>query len=471
MQRSDVSDFFRRLIGSPVSMPQGSTMPEKAFIDYNRGRSQKHKSAFCGAPFTNMLFAQDGSVRVCCHNTEYILGRYPQQSVDEIWNGEKFKELRKAMQQYNLSKGCEVCQRDVDMEAFDQLPARHFDSLPDDKPFPVMMEFLLSNTCNLECVMCQGEFSSLIRKNREKLPPLQIPYDKDFIEQLKPYLLHLTEARFSGSGEAFAIDLYYEIWEELIRSNPACKIMIQTNGTYMNGRIKDVLERGNFEIGVSLDSLQKETYEAIRLNASFDRVIENVHYFSKYSRERGKKFLISPCIMRDNYHEMAAFVEFATGIDAEILFHKVYRPEHFSLTTLPASKLREIHQDLQGREFSLQGKTANKNIRHYKYFTSVIGNWAEAAILREGEPVENIPLLVYTRRLEQALSTSDKFSVEEIAAFRSKFGKVLESYEGEERKKRLYARALEIPIEQLVPVILKYPEEYLIATAGNIFKI
>jgi sulfatase maturation enzyme AslB (radical SAM superfamily) len=57
-------------------------------------------------------------------------------------------------------------------------------------------------------------------------------------------------------------DLYYDLWEMLIQENPRCKIVIQTNGTYLNERIRDVLSRGNFQIGVSLDSLEKQKFES-----------------------------------------------------------------------------------------------------------------------------------------------------------------------------------------------------------------
>jgi MoaA/NifB/PqqE/SkfB family radical SAM enzyme len=48
--------------------------------------------------------------------------------------------------------------------------------------YPSMLELELNNTCNLECVMCIGELSSSIRKNREKLPAIRSPYDEAFVE-------------------------------------------------------------------------------------------------------------------------------------------------------------------------------------------------------------------------------------------------------------------------------------------------
>jgi MoaA/NifB/PqqE/SkfB family radical SAM enzyme len=194
------------LLQKNVSQAFSGTISPKEIDRYNEKRARSVIKSFCLAPSTNMLFAQDGSVRVCCHNLDHVIGRYPNESLMEIWKGHKAKEIRMAMEAYDLSKGCAVCQGNVDLGAYEEVTALHFDSLaPINDTYPQMMEFLLSNVCNLECVMCQGEFSSLIRKNREKLPPLISPYDSEFIRQVKPFLKNLKEARFSGSGEAFAI--------------------------------------------------------------------------------------------------------------------------------------------------------------------------------------------------------------------------------------------------------------------------
>ena len=119
---------------------------------------------------------------------------------------------------------------------------------------------LNSRIPNLECIMCYGNFSSSIRKNREKLPSTPTVYDEKFLESLDPIIPDLKYVKFLG-GEPFLINIYYEVWERIIECNPNCLIDVQTNGTILNDRVKDILERGNFRIGVSLDSLKKETYE------------------------------------------------------------------------------------------------------------------------------------------------------------------------------------------------------------------
>ena len=359
---------------------------------YNDSRFGKNHKTFCYAPSTNMLFAQNGNVYACCHNKEIAIGRYPEQTISEIWNSQIAIDFRSRMEHYDLSAGCEICKSDLKPDAFQEVRARHFDTLQRNKNYPVMMEFLLTNICNLECVMCMGEYSSLIRKNREKLPTLEYHYDQAFIFQLDEFIPYLKETRFSGSGEAF--DVNYEIWEKIIKLNPKCVIMVQTNGTILTDRVKSVLSRGNFQIGVSLDSLKKNVYESIRLNANFDKVMSNIRYFSDYCKQKKIKFNLSLCVMRQNWEEMPAYIEFCNELDCVATFHKVWHPRKYALDNLPVIELVKIYDYLS--KFDFEGKTPTQklNREHYHYFISVIKEWRDKS--REVNPYdEEVSVLGY----------------------------------------------------------------------------
>jgi len=470
---ADILNKIKLIFTAPKLSGGNSTISAEHLKGYNESRHKKLQHNFCYAPSVNMLFAQDGSVRVCCHNLEHNIGCYPAQSIDEIWNSDKANELRIAMNEFNLTKGCEVCQHDVDLGAYREVTARHFDSLPQNTLYPTMMEFLLSNVCNLECEMCQGDFSSLIRKNREKLPPLQSPYGSDFIHQIKPYLKNLHEARFSGSGEAFAIDVYYELWEYLITENPRCKIVIQTNGTILNARVKDLLERGNFQIGVSLDSLQKDRFEAIRINAKFERVIENIRYFSDYSIRKKHMFLVAMCVMRSNWDELPAFVTFCTSLNAYAKFHQVHSPEHLSLTTLSSAKLNDIFNHLLAQvNTPAEGVFGNRNLEHLNYFVNlVIKNWIHQAAIREANQ-HTVSLEVLQQQFYNSLKElGQQYSDDDLIIFQQKLELVIDNCDNEEKKIKLYKHILKMPPQMIVGAMLKYPEDYLLKERDNIFKI
>lgn len=352
-----------------------------------------HKSV-CYAPSTNMLFSQDGSVYACCHNNEMALGKYPQQSLLEIWNSHNAKQFRKDMEQNDLSKGCGICLSDIQSGDFEEVRARHFDTLNRNSTYPVMMEFLLSNRCNLECVMCKGEYSSSIRENREKLPPIVSPYNDDFVKQLEPFLPHLQETRFSGSGEAFSIEINYKIWERLIEINPKCVIMVQTNGTILTERVKAILKRGNFQIGVSLDGTSKEVFEKVRLNANFDKVLQNIAYFSDYCSNKKIKFNLSFCVMRQNWHQIPDFIQLCNKLNAVAMLHKVWFPVEYSLSTLPYNILQEVYKSLSSVQLPLDSSLEKKNRAHFNYFLSFIkGLMLQAEVVFKNlTHISNLPL-------------------------------------------------------------------------------
>ncbi len=357
--------------------------------------------SLCYAPSVNMLFGTDGTVRACCHNNENILGRYPEKSIKDIWNSEEAKRFRQEMANQNFLSGCQGCARDYASGNIDQMPARHFKQLPRHHEYPTMMEFLLTNTCNLECAMCTGELSSLIRKNRDKLPAINSPYGDEFVDQLQEFIPHLVETRFSGAGEAFAIDLNYKFWEMLIANNPACKIVVQTNGTILNAKVRDFLDRGNFNIGISIDSLEKEKFETIRLNASFDQVMKNTQYFSDYSSKHNRNFTISCCVMRNNWMEMPAIVEFCNRMGAYVTFHKVWSPMKYAINRLSAQELENIYTTLSRYECSSNNTLEKGNKKHYEYYLSVIKQWMIEA--QHGKlAAEDLVMLSYSELSELA---------------------------------------------------------------------
>jgi MoaA/NifB/PqqE/SkfB family radical SAM enzyme len=328
--------------------------------DYNAARQCVDKGAICHAPESSMYFGRDGLVSSCCYSRPNPLGRYPDQSIEEIWNGAQVTSMRAAMRRNELPGGCELCFDQFYARNFTGFLARQFDAnarpLPspgllsratkffrpgEAKRYPVRLEFELSNKCNLECSMCSGFFSSRIRSNRENLPALPQMYDETFVAQLVPFLPHLTNAKFLG-GEPFLVDLYYEIWEHLMELNPACEVSITTNGTVYTDKVKRVLEKLNCEIIVSLDSVTKTTYETIRKNATLERTLDNLESFSAINRRKNKSLSLAICPMASNCREIPGLVTFANERGMKVFFNTVIFPASHSIKALPLAEQREI---------------------------------------------------------------------------------------------------------------------------------
>jgi MoaA/NifB/PqqE/SkfB family radical SAM enzyme len=242
-----------------------------------------------------------------------------------------------------LSFGCYKCREALHSGNYGSMTANGFDFLRawPASGYPRLMEFELSNVCNLECVMCSGRVSSGIRRNREGLEPLKMFYDKGFVAQLDEFLPHLKQARFYG-GEPFLIEIYYEIWEAILRKNPTVDLYVLTNGTILNDRVKRLLDQGNFTINVSMDSFQKEIYEKIRVNAVLEKTLENLHHFRTVMKKKKKRLTLFITPTRLNWFEIPEMVEQCSNWNIDVYFSPAYFPEELALWNLPPEQIEEI---------------------------------------------------------------------------------------------------------------------------------
>ena len=261
--------------------------------------------------------------------------------------GSKFNEIRNKIKSCDLSNECKVCKNNIENGNFPL--ARAYDTEYEIARYPSTMELELSNVCNFECKMCNGYLSSLIRKNRDKLPPLDIPYNDNFVEQLEEFIPHLKELRFNG-GEPFLHKLVYKVFDKVRAINPAIKITMATNGSVLNNKVKRALEDLNIHINLSLDSLDKETYENIRVNAKYERVLENLEYFVKYCKTNNRTFCLMVNPMRLNWWEMSDFVDFCNKRKIFLWYNTVHKPEHMAIWNLPKNELRNIYEQLSAKK-------------------------------------------------------------------------------------------------------------------------
>ncbi|HUH73278.1 MAG TPA: twitch domain-containing radical SAM protein [Chitinophagales bacterium] len=348
------------------------------FKAYNQYRPDGAKKHFCYVPFNSLTFSFKGKVYSCTYNRDIVLGNYPENTIDEIWNGEEANKLREYMRNNDLSYGCQHCKYFFDKEKFSNLKPLVFDKYSDidQVNFPRVLEFEMSNVCNFECQMCSGEVSSMIRKNRDHLPPIDVPYDKEFVKQLEKYIPHVKEAKFFG-GEPFLIDIYHDIWDKMLEINPKIEFFLITNGSVWNNRVRNLLEKGHFEIAISIDSLQKEKLERIRKHAKFETLIANIHNFNKYAQKHGRAISLSFTLQKENWDEFPDMIKFCNEIGAFIFVSYLEWPENFSVADLSIDELVEIRKYMDQFEFS--GLTGYKkhNAKCYSDFKGYLDNFIE----------------------------------------------------------------------------------------------
>lgn len=361
-----------------------SGLSKKLLKDYNENRPKEKRSLVCHAPFDSLRFTQGGKATVCCFNGEHSLGSYPNDSLENIWFGKKAKELRDYVSHNDLNLGCFHCKHQIENREFGSVKTLMYDHLPSrTHAYPIQMEFELHNTCNLECIMCNAQNSSSIRKNREGLPAWKSPYNAHFADQLDEFIPYLVQASFVG-GEPFLIDLYYSIWEKMAAANPDINLHVTTNGTIWNDKVRRALEKGKFNFSISIESIRPETYEKIRVNGNCNTVLKNIDHFIAYCDQKGTRLEIWVCPIRQNWKEIPEIILYFNDRGIKVNLHTVWFPPSLALWNLPINELHAILAYYKAINLRTETEIERGNERQFQEIVLQVGNWIHAAELREG---------------------------------------------------------------------------------------
>lgn len=368
--RTKSKKFYNSIKYYPISRHIHTNFGNKEnLIKYNHSRTTGPEPCVCHAPLRSLYFDMKGNITACCFNRVHIFGKYPQKNIKEIIYNEKREFLQKELCRQNFMYGCQHCHKLIEAQNFEGVEAKLYDNLKDQGNIPSEMVFELDNTCNLACEMCHEGFSSTIAKLKGIEIPAH-PYDADFLAQLKEFIPHLKIAKFLG-GEPFLINIYYQIWDLILELNPNCKIHLQTNGTIFNEKIKSYLEKGNFYIGVSIDSLDPENYKKIRQNSNLEKVISNLFKFAEISKEKHTFINISVCPMLQNWKEVPQIVDFCNQNSFFVYFNTVYTPG-FAISDADEDLLLEIINYYKNFTFKTKGIISKRNLRFFNNLLSQI---------------------------------------------------------------------------------------------------
>ena len=311
------------------------------------GRPDPTSPVVCNAPFVSMEFDAFGNVQACCANALYPLGNVTRASLQEIWTGARAQALRSAIRSGDLAYGCMVCRYrwerpdgEVPRDYYDE-----FDWRGDAPDWPQLLCLSLHNTCNLACIMCGADASSKIRSRRTDLPPLPHLYGDRFFEELEPFLRHATAVDLVG-GEPFLVREHARVWDLLRGLDEKPKLSLTTNGTVWNDSVEAVLHDLDVHICVSVDGVTPETFERVRVGASFDVVMTNLERFRQHAESRGTGVHLSFSMVKENWFELGSVLQFADERGMEVSVQTVIEPE-FGVQCLPTAELEIVVRSLE----------------------------------------------------------------------------------------------------------------------------
>lgn len=270
-------------------------------------------------PFTGLATREDGAVKVCCRSLP--VGNIKCQSLEEIWNNQTMKRIRRQVLNNERPKECEPCfaLEDQGVESLRQrhingvIPESRINLYPNTKfeeilpfEFPTM-EIKLNNLCNLKCRMCNPldstnwkDWDAVVpfykKENNYLVPTIESlvdtpgkyigPFDDtdNWWTSFEKLLPHFRRVEFAG-GEPLMDPQHYKILDMLKPYGASIELKYATNGTTLGiskGRtIHDYWPHfRSVAVNVSLDGIHN-VYNYIRGNSDFNQVEENIKEIQK----------------------------------------------------------------------------------------------------------------------------------------------------------------------------------------------
>lgn len=306
----------------------------------------------CGAPGAALYLRPDGLVTSCCSGW-HVLGRIggPQgRTLREVWDGAERAILRRALDAGDFELGCFECGRLAAAGRREDSLAHHFDRYvrPAPRRYPAMMDFALSNRCNLRCVQCNGNFSSSIRHHRERRAPLPAVYDDRFLSDLDEFLPHLERAQFKG-GEPFLSRENRHIWDRFLVQHEVPEICVTTNGTIWNVQVERYVTELACDLIISVDAIEDAVLQRIRVGVDPRRFWSNVDRFRAATQATGGSLTLSFCLMSLSWHQLTGFLARADQLGAQPDVIWVDGPGAVNLLTMPGPELTAALRGLEGQ--------------------------------------------------------------------------------------------------------------------------
>lgn len=275
-----------------------------------------HKN-FCILPWMHFYKHTDHSVKLCCIDQGESLGDLHKNSIEEIRNGEKFKEVRKQFLRDERPERCRVCwfKEDNGGKSLRQNDKYPFDLYKNKKWFDetaidsiIYLDYRTSNLCNFGCKICSPHYSSTLAQammsddfeevkislndggvilNKDLLKFHKHRVKKDYLD---PILNSDLKYIYFAGGEPLLAEEHWYILGELKRKKLYDTVIFYTtNGSILNYKGKNLLEEvkgfSKVMINLSLDGIG-DSFDYWRTGGDWKTIQQNLNYIKNF-RDNG----------------------------------------------------------------------------------------------------------------------------------------------------------------------------------------
>lgn len=210
----------------------------------------KFGDTFCVLPWIEQHVDIKGQKRFCCYANKTLESEETTKILrQQIWQGKKVEDCSFC---YKLESHKVISPRQKESSRWlqDQDIKKHFDNKECPEPKLTFYDLRFDNKCNLACISCNEDASSLWAKE------LKIPIvNKETKIDLN--LLGIKKIYFAG-GEPLIIKKYIDLLETIAAYYPEIEVIINTNLSSLPDRFLDTISQiDNISFMISIDAYKK----------------------------------------------------------------------------------------------------------------------------------------------------------------------------------------------------------------------
>lgn len=308
-------------------------------------------NTFCPLPFFQVVVRTDGTMSPCC----LIKGstNIKNSSIQEFWASDSLKNIKDKIIDGTVAvESCEICYRNEQVvgksmrtEALQDYKSinenmyskliKHYGYL--DKQYPSWLEMHVGNTCNLKCLTCRPEDSSMFLQEN-KVIGISNHKQSDYVMSqstidfnIDLMIDHLTVLDLRGGESLLVPSIKQKLMGIPYEKCRNIVLKVQTNGTILDNTWKNIFKKfQSVEIMLSVDAYSNDN-AYIRYPACWDSIEANVSYFKSMNYE----IYINCTVSNLNFLLLDKLLHWASK--REIYFHcaTLDDPGYYHFSNLP----------------------------------------------------------------------------------------------------------------------------------------
>ena len=122
---------------------------------------------YCAAPWRGLHIDPRSNIKTCCAGNSNMLGNLNNNTIDQVLNGQKLQEIRKAISQGQDHPYCSICKYSENqgnqserMWHNQENPDIDYATAGTEYHYPTIIDVRWNTTCNLSCNYCDSNSSS-----------------------------------------------------------------------------------------------------------------------------------------------------------------------------------------------------------------------------------------------------------------------------------------------------------------------